>query len=84
MKAIRNLKQHDVRVVVLVAKHNALAEASHTILLIVCLQSVQALFDGGILLGLLGFCADFVAAEWVKTDCGWLVRVECSGNDRPR
>jgi hypothetical protein len=63
MERVGDLKKHDVWVVVFMAEHNALAKAAHSMLFVVILQSIQALFHRSILFRLLRLCANLIAAK---------------------
>lgn len=65
-----------MRVIVFMADKDALTRPSHTMLLIMFLQSLQPGHDRGVFFWLLLFGAECVIAERVESDRLWLVGIE--------
>jgi hypothetical protein len=81
VKRVCDLKKHDHGVVVLVAEHDALTEAAHTMVCVVSLQALQSFLDRRILLGLCIFHTDCVPAHGIDAN-GWrLVSIEGKRDD---
>jgi hypothetical protein len=70
-----------MRVIMLMAQHDELAEAAHAMGLIVVLQAGETFLDRRILLWLGGLCADLIVAEGMEAYDGQLVCVKGAWDD---
>lgn len=80
-EGVCDLKHQDVGVVVLVADEDALAGASHAMLVVVLLKAVKSSDHAGVLLRLGLLDAECVVGQGVESDCLRLVRFEGARDD---